>query len=451
MTGADDGADDDPVGGAPHGVVGAQRVFDLLDTAPAGYIVADAVSGTVWYVNRTLCRVLDRSAEHIIGTDVGAMFASSDVDVLTDLLATAPDASSSASVGAAADLVGAGGDRLPVLLMANAERSPDVEVDGGDARGDDRRGVSVRITVHSALADGARQQLLTDARDVSQQARSLAETACETAEEALGRLQDALETSQAALEAAQAERNRSHMLATTLQRTLLPPILTAPPGMEVAAYYHHAVTEDVGGDFYDLFPLDGRTWGFFLGDVSGKGPGAAVVTSLTRYSLRAAAVFDRDPVTVLHNLNTVLHHEFRGNDPRFCTVVYGTVTPSGEGGAVIELASGGHPPALVLRADGTAQYVHTPGGQLVGALAAPRFTAAHIQLAAGDVFVLYTDGLTEARTGPGRGRYDDYGALERFAQKAAPTTAPGIIDDLVDLLNSFGSGLEDDVALLALS
>src|SRR5687767_3968748 len=97
----------------------------------------------------------------------------------------------------------------------------------------------------------------------------------------------------------------------------------AVPGMEVAAYYHPASVDEVGGDFYDLFPLTGDSWGFFLGDVSGKGAEAAVVTSLARYTLRSAAVYNPEPIKVLDNLNTVLHQQYRGGDIRFCTVIYG--------------------------------------------------------------------------------------------------------------------------------
>ena len=80
--------------------------------------------------------------------------------------------------------------------------------------------------------------------------------------------------------------------------------------LEAAAHYH-AATDDVGGDFYDLFPLSKDTWGFFLGDVAGKGASAAVVTSLTRYTLRTAAVINEDPVAVLHTLNSVLFQTSR--------------------------------------------------------------------------------------------------------------------------------------------
>ncbi len=75
------------------------------------------------------------------------------------------------------------------------------------------------------------------------------------------------------------------------------------PGLDTAAYYHVASPDEVGGDFYDLFPLHGDRWGLFLGDVCGKGARAAAVTSLVRYTLRAAAAYDPDPGRALSALN----------------------------------------------------------------------------------------------------------------------------------------------------
>ena len=126
------------------------------------------------------------------------------------------------------------------------------------------------------------------------------------------------------------------------------------------------------------------------------------------------------------------------------------MAPSDDGSVAVTLASGGHPPALHLRGDGEVVYVDTLGGQLVGILEQPRFRSRSLVLDAGDVLLMYTDGLTEARTGSGRARYDDDGALEAFARSAAPTTAAAIIDRTRALLDTLGPGVEDDVALLAL-
>ena len=107
-------------------------------------------------------------------------------------------------------------------------------------------------------------------------------------------------------ERALAEQGRAESLARTLQRTLSPPRLPQIAGLEVAAHYEPFAPEEVGGDFYDLFPLTTERAGFFLGDVCGKGPEAAGVTSLARYTIRAAALLSDGPAAILANLNTAL-------------------------------------------------------------------------------------------------------------------------------------------------
>jgi sigma-B regulation protein RsbU (phosphoserine phosphatase) len=246
------------------------------------------------------------------------------------------------------------------------------------------------------------------------------------------------------------ERDRLKRLNATLQKTLLPPTLANVPGLDVAAYYHIASVDEVGGDFYDLFPLADGTWGLFLGDVCGKGAAAAALTSLARYTLRAAAVYDPDPATVLANLNTVLNHEYNGDDPRFCTVVFGLLTPDADrDGFRITLASGGHPPALLMRADGTADYLSTPGGQLIGVLPDAHIATTTVHLAPGDTLLLHTDGLTEAHTATGgEDRYGDEALLD-FGRALAPTTASDTTDAVRGLLDTFGAGVDDDTAVLA--
>jgi phosphoserine phosphatase RsbU/P len=305
--------------------------------------------------------------------------------------------------GITVELVTSDGTRIPVFLTAN------VKNDGAG------RPVLLRVTVQDASDRRSYERELLEARQIADR-----------------------------------ERARVQELAKTLQRSLIPPLLSPPDGLEACAYYHPASVDDVGGDFYDLFPLARDKWGFFLGDVSGKGAGAAAVTSLTRYTLRAAAVYDEDPVQVLTNLNTVLSHEFHGDDPRFCTVVFGILVAGRDGGFDIELATGGHPPALLIGADGRARYVDTVGGQAVGILPHAQFVSARVELAPGDTLVLYTDGLTEARMGTGTARYDDHDALLAFAAAHSPATATAVVTAIQTLLGTFGSGLEDDVAVMAL-
>lgn len=138
-------------------------------------------------------------------------------------------------------------------------------------------------------------------------------------------------------------RTAAERLARTLQRTLLPPALPQVPGLRAAAAYHAASADEVGGDFYDLFPLDDGRWAFFLGDVCGRGAEAAALTSLTRYTLRAAAIYGPDPCAVLANLDTVLKGEYPGTDPRHCTAVFGVLGRTEDSSFTLTLAGGGHP------------------------------------------------------------------------------------------------------------
>ncbi len=153
----------------------------------------------------------------------------------------------------------------------------------------------------------------------------------------------------------------------------------------------------------------------------GKGPQAAAVTSLTRYTLRAAAHHDPEPAAAPATLNAVLHERYTGTgDPRYRTCVFGILEPGADGRTAVHLASGGHPPALVLRADGHAAYLPTPGGLLVGVV--PRPT-----------------------------RDDLYGeeALLAFVTEHAPAPPHAVITALTEPLEGFGDGLDDDTALLA--
>ena len=381
---------------------------DLYEHAPCGYL-STLLDGRIAKINTTLLRWLGHTREELVGRRR-----------FTDLLSVggriyhethfAPLLRMQGEVGGIAlDMVAADGRRLPVLVTSAVKH------------GADGQPLLIRTTVFDASDRRAYERELLRAREEATRERDRANT----------------------------ELERVRQLAATLQRSLLPPKLASVPGLQAAAHYHHASPDQVGGDFYDLFPLSRHRWAFFLGDVCGKGAPAAAITSLTRYTLRSAAVYDSDPVAALTNLNSVLRQEFRLEDSRFTTVIFGVLTPRPDGFSV-ELASGGHPPALLLGADGKADYQPIPGGQLVGVLDSPYFGATTLLLGPGDTLLLYTDGLTEARTDRTEQRYDEE-ALRRFASDLAPTTAPALITALAQLLTQFGDGLEDDAATLALS
>jgi PAS domain S-box-containing protein len=195
---------------------------------------------------------------------------------------------------------------------------------------------------------------------------------------------------------------RSHV-ARTLQRSLLPPHLPQIPGVEVAARYHAAGEgNEVGGDFYDLFRTGKDDWAVVIGDVCGKGADAAAVTALARYTIRAAAMQARKPSRVLATLNEALLAEAATRDPmdqRFCTVAYTRLRPT-DMGVRVTSTSGGHPVPLILRADGAIEG-GCRVGTLLGVLAETTLTDRSAQLFSGDVLLLYTDGIIEARGAEG--------------------------------------------------
>ncbi|MCT9935242.1 SpoIIE family protein phosphatase [Planotetraspora sp. A-T 1434] len=288
--------------------------------------------------------------------------------------------------------------------------------------------------------------------------REIDPEAVEVLSELAGIVMDELELRLTAMTTVRAERERRlqaeqeqlrlETITATLQRTLLPPALPSVPGMESATLYHVASPDQLGGDFYDVFHLDDGRWAFFLGDVCGKGAPAAALTSLTRYTLRAAAIYDPDPVAVLHNLNTVLLQEYDADDPTYCTVLFGVITPV-EDGFSVTLAGGGHPPALAVRASGAVELVHPAGGLLVGLFTTPSFESVTFHLGPGDGLLLYTDGLTEARLPGGHLFGED--RLAELAATLAGTNAQRLVSEIQNLLTGFGPGLADDTAILALT
>jgi PAS domain S-box-containing protein len=195
-----------------------------------------------------------------------------------------------------------------------------------------------------------------------------------------------------ALDTARLYAERSHV-ARTLQRSLLPGALPEVPGLELAARYVAAGEgNEVGGDFYDGFATTGDEWALVIGDVCGKGPEAAAITALVRYTTRAAVLHSREPLDVLSQLNEAILRQ--GLDYRFCTVLYAALRHCGTG-LEARLATGGHPLPLVVRAAGGVQSAGRPG-TLLGVVESPRLSEATVRLEPGDALLLYTDGVIEA-------------------------------------------------------
>src|SRR4051812_1295452 len=246
-----------------------------------------------------------------------------------------------------------------------------------------------------------------------------------------------------AVETARLHGARTH-IATTLQRSLLPPRLPAVPGMTIAARFRAAgEATDVGGDFYDLFSVDGA-WMVVMGDVTGKGPEAASITSLARYTMRTAAVYERSAAGVLERLNAALVVD--PDRRQICTVVAARIVAEPGGSAVVTVACGGHPAPFRLHKGGAEPVA--AAGPLLGAFETGRWPETVVRLAPGETLVLYTDGVTDTRSATER-----FGS-ERLAEILAGATdlEPDEVANRVDTaLLAFEEGPQrDDVALLVL-
>jgi sigma-B regulation protein RsbU (phosphoserine phosphatase) len=171
----------------------------------------------------------------------------------------------------------------------------------------------------------------------------------------------------------------------------LPRALPDVPGLTAAVSFHPAERgSDVGGDFYDLFPLPGEAWGIVIGDVCGHGAEAAAVTALTRHTTRSVARLVPRPADVLSMVND----ELRTSDhDRFCTGLYGRLDPVASG-MRLTLACGGHPPPLVRRGSGVIEALRAHG-PLLGVFPAAEFPEVSVDLQPGDTLLVYTDGLIE--------------------------------------------------------
>jgi len=235
-------------------------------------------------------------------------------------------------------------------------------------------------------------------------------------------------------------------IARTLQESLLPPQLPVIPGVEVAARYLAAGEGiEVGGDFYDLFDVGGGQWSIVMGDVCGKGADAAALTALARYTLRATAEADNTPSEALQTLNDAVLRQ--RSDGRFITVAYARLVASGGGGARLTLSTGGHPSPIVLRADGRAEPVGTPG-TLLGVVGDPELFDDVIELQRGDALFLYTDGVTEAYAPEHLLEVED---VARLLEGCGNVDAAALVKCVEDEVRSLGSGPPgDDIAMLAL-
>ncbi|MFB8773236.1 PP2C family protein-serine/threonine phosphatase [Streptomyces broussonetiae] len=237
-------------------------------------------------------------------------------------------------------------------------------------------------------------------------------------------------------------------ITSVLMRDLLPPVLGPVDGVEYAGAYRSSQdAEQVGGDFYDVHPRagDGDETLVVLGDVAGKGLEAAALTGRIRSTLQALLPFTADHGRVLSLLNQSL---LVSRHTRFATLVLASVK-RGPDGVALRLTSGGHPPPLVIRLDGTVEEVPTRG-MVVGAIPEVTARTALVTLAAGECCLLYTDGVTEARGGPFGDEFFGETRLGRVLAECGGMPPQAVVERVHMVVGEWvGAGGHDDIATVA--
>ena len=369
--------------------------FRLLDLLPVGRRhVVDRLPDAVLVLD-VHGRVVDANpaAAALVGEGVGALVGQDLVEVLPELASLlAPLAATSAGSGACR-----------------------VERDGG----------SLDLVVsHSPLPDeSAPTGRLVVVRDVT------------AAQDADRRLRDLL-----------AERTAT---IATLQRGLYPSRLPRVPGVDVAAVLSPAEADtNVGGDFVDVRAGAPGRWTLMVGDVVGKGAGAATLTAVARHTTLALSALGWAPSVVLQHVSRAITAEDLGqDDPRFATMALATLEPTADGASVV-LSLGGHPRPLLLTAAGEVTEVGVPG-HLLGVLDEPELHDSPLTLRPGEALIVFTDGVTETRRGDEA--FGDHRLVELVATLAG-RSAQDVVATVVREVRAFGqaSDSRDDVAVLAL-
>jgi serine phosphatase RsbU (regulator of sigma subunit) len=257
-------------------------------------------------------------------------------------------------------------------------------------------------------------------------------------------IQRLLTAEQAARLRAEEASRRHASLAQTLQQSLLPPRLPLVAGLDVSARYRWAgVGDEIGGDFYDLLRLDDDRWCAVLGDISGKGVGAARATALVRYTLRTAA----RSVPELPMLAGVLNEALLEDSlDRYCTLVLAAGQAGRPGSVSLLLA--GHPYPLVVDGDGRWAEVGVPNLP-VGMFADAIFEPSTVEVPTGSKLLLFSDGLVDVRRP--NGTFDST-LLAETLPRLAGTDAEGLTAGLeAEAVRRQGGLPHDDIAILALA
>jgi sigma-B regulation protein RsbU (phosphoserine phosphatase) len=240
--------------------------------------------------------------------------------------------------------------------------------------------------------------------------------------------------------------NRDLKIAEQVQKRFLPQAVPIVPGYEFFAFYQP--TYQVGGDYYDFVPLPVDRMAVALGDVAGKGVAAALMMAKFSGDTRSCMLTENAPAPTANRLNSLLCAA--GLEDKFITLGLCVLEFSTR---KLTLTSAGHTPVIIRRADGVAEEVgHEVSGLPLGVMEDTVYQQTEVQLNQGDVVVLYSDGVTDARS-PGEELYDsqsNHRLLRRVAQSSGGPVAVGraILQEIREF--SAGHSQADDITLVCL-
>jgi sigma-B regulation protein RsbU (phosphoserine phosphatase) len=235
-------------------------------------------------------------------------------------------------------------------------------------------------------------------------------------------------------------------LSEAVQRALLPHHLPEIPGWSVSTLYQPADKELlVGGDFYDWYERPDGSFGVIVGDVSGKGSIAAALGMSIRKGLKALSFVMPTIEESVEVLETALADEIETTFVSFGYIEVGA-------GPTARLLSVGHPAPWLIR-DGAATEVSLPSNALFGLrdlTGSPRSSAVEVELQSGDLLLLFSDGLTDARLGDGR-RFGEEFLQQALSGLPHAMRSWQLILRLSSWLERTGASLDDDLVLLSIA
>jgi sigma-B regulation protein RsbU (phosphoserine phosphatase) len=374
----------------------------VLKHMPVGVTVVDA-DGRYRFVNEVTARINDATADELVGVSA--------IDAIAGLTILDEDGNELER------------DELPLFRALRGEDSPSRLVQfTGPAVSEQGWAITHAIPLPGAL--GSPRAVISVIEDVTD-----------------------VKSAESLLRASEA---RYREISDTLQRGLLPPDAGEIAGLDFDARLH---TEEagtrIGGDFYDVFQVTDDRYAIVIGDVSGKGVGAAGLTALARYTIRTAAMSDPRPARVLRTLNEALLRS--GSDDQYLTAIYALVEPVTDGHEV-RVAAGGHPAPLKVGADGTVTQVDA-SGTLLGFFDELELYEGGTRLRPDDAMVLFTDGITEAGfrdESPGAPVTDE--ALRELLARCGSCSATEIADQIeAQVLAAEGGELRDDATMVVVA